>query len=612
MSELNLEGIELEGFKSFKTKQYFPFHPGTGIGFVLGKNLVHPRLKSNGSGKSTILDAWCWCWYGKTLRGVKGPSVVSWGKRNRNTEVTTYLKGTSIQRSRNPNKLILGGSVVDQADLESYIGLSFEEFRHSVIIGQFITFFTDLQASARADLFTKVLGADVWREYSASASDTVVNINNHKRTLENKAIKFETKLEGLEGSSDLKDLDEVWEEDKKILLTKKSKECLQLKEEIKKDKAALKKVMSKKHMTQEQVFRVTRQSADISKYLNATQAKKVASERAASVIKGKLSVVKDQLEELLEVRGRCHVCGQKVSELHKKAESRRFSGTINKMEKRLIKVITERDQALAVVLSAQRDSSSVFGKLRSKERKLDTLQNEEDLLKERIEEFGIELRECRTSLNSLKESTSPYLEKISRNLKRSVLLKEKLQKIRLKISKLNKKEANTFFWVKGFKDIRGFLINEILLQLELEVNSVIEGLGLTGWVMKFIPTELKSSKTVVGFDIQVYPPQSNTPVIWESWCGGETSRLRLAAQLGLSNLILNRKGVKVNVQAFDEPTNWVGGEGVEAIMHTLKSWAQDNKRWVWVIDHRTLAYQFDAEVEVVKKRMGSEIRQRVN
>jgi len=57
-----------------------------GLVLVEGKNTINPSAKSNGAGKSSIMDALCWCWFGTTARGVTGDDVIN----------RTAKKGTSV------------------------------------------------------------------------------------------------------------------------------------------------------------------------------------------------------------------------------------------------------------------------------------------------------------------------------------------------------------------------------------------------------------------------------------------------------------------------------------------------------------------------------------
>ncbi|UUZ75419.1 ATP-binding protein [Polaromonas sp. P1(28)-13] len=48
-----------------------------GLLLIQGENRDDTSAKSNGAGKSSIVDALCWCLYGETARGVSGDLIVN-------------------------------------------------------------------------------------------------------------------------------------------------------------------------------------------------------------------------------------------------------------------------------------------------------------------------------------------------------------------------------------------------------------------------------------------------------------------------------------------------------------------------------------------------------
>jgi len=62
-----------------------------GLNLIQGVNNDDDSASSNGAGKSSIVDAICWCLYGVTARGVKGDAVVNL-KAKKNTAVIVMLE----------------------------------------------------------------------------------------------------------------------------------------------------------------------------------------------------------------------------------------------------------------------------------------------------------------------------------------------------------------------------------------------------------------------------------------------------------------------------------------------------------------------------------------
>jgi DNA repair exonuclease SbcCD ATPase subunit len=107
----------------------------------------------------------------------------------------------------------------------------------------------------------------------------------------------------------------------------------------------------------------------------------------------------------------------------------------------------------------------------------------------------------------------------------------------------------------------------------------------------------------------VQSPSNKQQVPFEVWSGGESQRLRLAAQMGLSNLIRSTSGTTLNLEVWDEPSQFISAGGVEDLLDSLRNRATQEKRQVWVVDHRTLGYSdFDNIITVCKNLDGSYIK----
>lgn len=163
------------------------------------------------------------------------------------------------------------------------------------------------------------------------------------------------------------------------------------------------------------------------------------------------------------------------------------------------------------------------------------------------------------------------------------------------------------YWVRWFKEIRLQQIGEALEELEIEVNSCVNALGLVDWELQFdVDKETKSGTIQKGFTVTVRSPGNANPVPWEAWSGGESQRLRLAGNMGLANLIRSRTGTPLGLEVWDEPTNWLSPQGVTDLLDGLAQRAVTEQRQVWIVDHRTLGYAaFDGVYGVVKDARGS-------
>ena len=64
------------------------------------------------------------------------------------------------------------------------------------------------------------------------------------------------------------------------------------------------------------------------------------------------------------------------------------------------------------------------------------------------------------------------------------------------------------------------------------------------WRIEFdVERETKAGGISKGFVVFVHPSDKADPVRFEAYSGGETQRLRMAGDLGLANLIMERAGL---------------------------------------------------------------------
>ena len=167
------------------------------------------------------------------------------------------------------------------------------------------------------------------------------------------------------------------------------------------------------------------------------------------------------------------------------------------------------------------------------------------------------------------------------------------------------------FWVRGFKDLRLQLIAEALTELEIEVNSCVTALGLIDWELKFqVDRETASGTISRGFTVSVISPYNNKPVPWESWSGGESQRLRIAATMGLSNLIRSRTGTELALEVWDEPSTALSQQGVHDLLEALNHRANTEQRPIWIVDHTSHSFGgFAGGATITKRKSGSVIEQ---
>jgi DNA repair exonuclease SbcCD ATPase subunit len=174
---------------------------------------------------------------------------------------------------------------------------------------------------------------------------------------------------------------------------------------------------------------------------------------------------------------------------------------------------------------------------------------------------------------------------------------------------LTRAMERTKFWVKGFKDIRLLVIEEVLQELELTSNAMLAEVGLVDWRISYvIERETKAGTTSRGLNVSILSPKSRDAVKWESWSGGEGQRLRMVGALALSEVLLDHVGIQPDFEVLDEPTQHLSAEGVRDLCDFLAVRAEQLERRTFYIDHMAVeSAQFSSTTTIEKDADGSHI-----
>lgn len=150
MSEISFAELHLENFCSIATATLDI--DSRGLLLIQGENEDDPSANSNGSGKSSLVDGFCWTLYGVTARGVSGDSVVNRTAGKGCLGRVTFRDGTdsyTVTRHRkhktgknrlmleqNGTDISLGTDKLTQEALEKILGCTHDVFVASIYAGQ--------------------------------------------------------------------------------------------------------------------------------------------------------------------------------------------------------------------------------------------------------------------------------------------------------------------------------------------------------------------------------------------------------------------------------------------------------------------------------------------
>lgn len=155
-----------------------------GLVLIKGKNCDNPDLNNNGSGKSSMIEAFVYALYGRTLRGVKGDSVVhKIPKKNMkifldltDDDGTEYRIARYRKHSVNKNKSLLyrnGKDITPKSETD------FNNYIADLLQADYLTFTSSLLYSAESFRFTSATDAEM-----KSTFDMMLGLNVFSKCLE--------------------------------------------------------------------------------------------------------------------------------------------------------------------------------------------------------------------------------------------------------------------------------------------------------------------------------------------------------------------------------------------------------------------------------------------
>jgi len=609
--KLLFQYIWITNFLSYRGDHEFNFDDfQIGMHFIRGRNETNKRLDSNDAGKSSLLGALSWALYGKTPAGQKNQEVKPWSGET-NTSVVVGIKiddkKHKIERSIGPNALKIDEKTCNQEAIDNLLRLNYEVFLHTVLLGQGKPLFFDLEPKAKMDLFGTVLDLDRWDRRSKLASEKTAELENEHITLSSDLRSTNMSLDGV-----VKNFDAVSEKSKSWSSDQQNK--------IDDAKSSLEK--SRKEYER---VRKIREDADL-KYDGAEVELKALRDEAEKLSIEVLELTKkadlvgyevlkrdhDRLTDDLRKFGKgndCPTCGQPIKGTNFHKHKAKLLNQIADLSDKMAPIKKQIDQtqakvnAKAELLIKQREHMKKF------EKKSEEAEHTSRIAKTDEARLEASIGSLKALLKSLDDETNPYREQISQLRRQKSQLEGKLKDIDKSMSSIENRIGHTKFWVKGFKDIKLYIINDVVHELEITTNAMLPDVGLDGWKVKYdVERETKSGNVQRSLNVAIASPGSPVAVPWHSWGGGVGQRLRLISALALSEVLLNHAGVQPDLEILDEPTRSLSVPGVRDLCEYL-AWRADNLGKVaLLIDHKAIeSSRFSSVITIVKDKNGSHI-----
>jgi len=552
---------------------------------------VQPRLGSNGAAKSTLWDALSWVLYGRTVAGLRNPDVRPWRGGGVAVAVRFRLDAAAheIVRTAFPNRLALDGRVVAQPDIDRLLGLSFEVFRNTILLGQGRPLFLDCSPADKLALLADVLDLARWEQRSQHAAERT-------RALEAERAASRATLQATEAQigqaktmrAALTAQQEEWE-----------REYAAARDQRRQQAAALAATLDR--------LQRERDTADLAYDSAGTELAHLAREQSELAIYRDMQrgLVADRLAHnrtierqiaALRANAPCPTCGHRIA-------ASALAGHQAELRAQLRPADTAADSALADLERQLAANAAHRTRFAAKA----------EAARETMLRLDPQLAEANARLGLLRQQdaqqTNPHSAAVAALMDQLERLRRQRAELKLAIETQAARTGRTQFWVKGFRELRLAIVEETLAAIALMANGMMAELGLAGWALQLaVERESASGTSVRAITAEVRAPGHPDPVRWESWSGGEGQRLRLITALALGDCLLAQAGITTSLRILDEPTRHLSAPGSEDLVALLAERARIARQQVWFTDHHVLeSSQFASVLTVRKDAAGARI-----
>jgi len=591
-------------FKSVTMKNFMSFANAErrfdGIGLTLIEGDNRDEGDSNGAGKSSVWDAISWCLFGLTVRGLANDDVVH-RLYKKDCEVTVQLHASggtySVTRYRRHsakdakgqafgNRLVVtdSGGVVEKstiADTQKWLieelGVDFELFRCTVLFAQEERFnFVSETDKKQKEILSKVRRVDFGKGL-INARQAIKDHGVEVAEIERKLTVLDSHVSD-HALTELQEESDSWDEER----SERVNEC---QAKIEETEGILHDLPEKVDLTQ---FAAVKQkiNAAISNrqaVLRTTRSRKTDIEQRQGYTSGRFN-------DLKKLKDECPTCDQPIDGVA-------LGAKLEELRLQRIALVMEAAATAKTIEKIEGEIADLTTKLAA----VNVKESELRVVTEKIKQHTMRLAELMQERATIKKEINPVQIKIAEAKKKQAKIKEKIVELRAEHKALGDKLPYLQFWEQGYGDrgIKSFLFDTVCGTLTAKANFYLGILSGGSVSVSFdTQTALKSGETRERFECSVIVDGDVVP--YEAYSGGEKTRISLAVDMALCDLMSDSHGSSFNIVVFDEQDQWLDTQGREAYLRLLKERAKTQR--VFVVSHDSeLKARFDSVWTVVKE-----------
>lgn len=618
-----------------------------GLTLIEGRNEDDESANSNGAGKSSLVDALCWCLYGVTGRGVSGDAVINKkAKKECVVGVEVWTEGLNcyyIERGRKSkrlgNNLIVQHVIVDgndvgsdceltkttvadtQALVNDLLGCSYEIFTSSIYAVQ--EKMPDLPAltdKALKTLIEEAAGIDKLQRASEIAhakyqdcvrlttetqgkiENLTSELSNNKQLLDDVVYERETHIRNatIERAQQLRYKDLLESE-----LKKASALPVEAVEAIEKKKAEIQAKID------EYSF-IEAKGAEKQRLAMSAQSHCVMTKKEIEKEKEKIADLNKEINNLeAKIGTHCSECGKVYQAEDLETAKKAIETQIANKTKEVLKQIEDFKNQVAEAKVLAKDAED-FKKSMPSVTKLMSAMNElnERLKKNQDVQFQIdtqkrELQNLKKTIEATEEVTvkgeTPY-NKTIKTLEESIAKLEKDKKERESEHEKyaeQQKIAEAVDELYSRKGIRAHILDTVTPFLNertaFYLNTLSDGEITATW-QTLTKTAKGDFKEKFSIDVQSVKGAN----CFAGLSGGEKRKVRVATSMALQDLVASRAKKPIDLYIADEVDHALDASGLERMMSILEEKAKQFGTAL-VISHNSLHDWIDNSIVVTKR-----------
>lgn len=610
-----------------------------GLILIQGENIDDSSAISNGAGKSSIVDGFCWVLFGVTARGISGDAVINrTAKKNAAGAITVQDEGDIYLISRhrkhavNKNALLVhkidahgtvladltkGTDKESQEVVNTILGCSYEVFTSSIYAGQ--EKMPDLPAMT--DKFLKVLieeaaGVQVLEE-AHSIAKTRLNVEkaklselSHDVDSNNSLIKLtKTHLDNEKAKQ------KEFTDTKRDRVKSKLAGVLEEQEAIKAAEAHKAKYDKAKLLgRKEQLDELVKHANEINASVQTAKDEWLRASHEASLAENnynsKANEVRRYIAEIKSIDSLvgtgCKECGKPICghDVEDARKAKRTTAESLNTAAKLLKVKHLEAVEKSNQLKAEYDEAVLkvvnVVELTNEIRTIDNMLNALDGVESKIMMHKDNINGIKKAANELYLEANPFDDTVSRLTKQLSDLEAQASKLEIEVlGATDSVELHSAaVGVYGAGGVRAHILDTVTPFLNDRTREYLGALA-DGNIHATWTTLTKNAKGELKEKFSIAVTNDTGSDSFAGLSGGEKRKVRLATALALQDLVASRATKPIQLFIGDEIDDALDTAGIERLMTVLERKARE-RGTVLVISHNDLKDSIDQVITVQK------------